>query len=230
MTYVLSDIHGEYELFMRLLDAIKFSDGDTVISCGDIVDKGKNSVKLLKLISNMPNAKCINGNHEYAFLKYYWSLMKESPDDFDWVLQRLKEYFKDDGRLLDWEIIDWLELCPYYIEEKDFICVHAGVPLDEKNRVLPLERATREQLVYDRNFKHPKLEIKDSKCVFFGHTPTSYLLNGESKIIAYRRKEAERDSYNIGDFYKIHLDTGTWLGGVSGCFCVETCRAFYVKK
>ena len=230
MTYVLSDIHGEYNLFMRLLEAIKFSDGDTVISCGDIVDKGKNSVKLLKLISNMPNAKCINGNHEYAFLKYYWSLMKESPDDFDWVLQRLKEYFKDDGHLLDWETVDWLELCPYYIEEKDFICVHAGAPLDEKNRILPLERATREQLVYDRNFKHPKLEIKDSKCVFFGHTPTSYLLNGESKIIAYRRKEAQRDSYNIDDFYKIHLDTGTWLDGVLGCFCVETCQAFYVKK
>lgn len=230
MTYVISDIHGEYGLFVRMLDLIKFSDGDTLISCGDVIDKGRESVRLLKFISDMPNARCINGNHEYAFLKYYWGLMRESPNDFDCVLKKLQEYFPYDGHLLDWKTVDWLESRPYYIEEKDYICVHAGAPIDSDNRVLPLERATREQLVYDRNFKNPDLEIRDSKCVFFGHTPASYFLNGESKIIAYRRKQAKYGGGSIADFYKIHLDTGAGLGQTLGCFCVETCRAFYVKK
>ena len=230
MIYCVSDIHGEYELFLRLLDMIKFSDGDTLISCGDIIDKGQDSIRLLKFIVSMPNARCINGNHEYTFLKYYWGLMMESPNDFDYILKKLQEYFPNDGNLLDWETVDWLESLQYYIEGSDFICVHACVPLDGNNRVLPLEKATREQLVYDRNFKNPDLEIKDRKCVLFGHTPTSYLLNGESKIIAYRRKEAENNGNKITDFYKIHLDTGTWLDGVLGCFCIDTCRAHYVKK
>lgn len=229
MIYCVSDIHGEYDLFRRMLDLIKFSDSDTLISCGDIIDKGQGSVRLLKFISNMPNARCLNGNHEYTFLKYYWGLMRESPNDFDFILKKLQEYFPHDGHLLNWDIVDWIESRPYYIEEKNFICVHAGVPLDSNNRVLPLDKATREQLVYDRNFKEPNLEVKDSKCVFFGHTPTSYLFNGESKIIAYRRKEANISSHKITDFYKIHLDTGTWLDGVLGCFCIDTCSVYYVK-
>ena len=228
MIYILSDIHGEYGLFMRMLEKIKFSDGDTLISCGDIIDKGPDSVRLLKFIAGMPNARCINGNHEYDFLKLYWGLMKRSPSDFDCVLNELQRYFPNDGRLLDWDTVDWVETRPYYIEEEDFICVHAGAPLDKYNVLLPLENATREQLVYDRDFKNPKSEVKGSKCVFFGHTPAGYLLDGQSKIIAYRREGADGDK--VTDFYKIHLDTGTWLGGVLGCFCVDTCRAFYVQK
>ncbi len=231
MTYVVSDIHAEYALFMRLLELIKFSDGDVLISCGDMIDKGKDSVRLLKFIKNMPNARCINGNHEYTFLKYYWGLMRESPENFGAVLAKLKEYFPNDGSLLDWEIIDWVESLPFFIEEKDYLCVHAGIPLDAGGRTVPPETATREQLVYDRNFKNPQVVVNDSKCVLFGHTPTSYILpDRSSKIIAYRRREAPKETHNITDFYKIHLDTGTWLDGVLGCFCIENCRVYYVKN
>ena len=230
MIYCVSDIHAEYKLFLRLLEKIKFSDSDKLIVCGDIIDKGQDSVRLLKFISKMTNATCINGNHEYTFLKLYAGLMRESPHDFDYVLKKLQEYFPNDGHLLDWETVDWIEKRPYYIEEEEYICVHAGVPLDGNNRILPLEKATREQLVYDRNFKSPNLEIRGSKCVLFGHTPTSYLLNGESKIIAYRRSGADKDGRKINDYYKIHLDTGTWLDGVLGCFCINNCRVYYVNK
>ena len=232
MIYCISDIHGEFGLFLKLLDKIALSKSDQLIVCGDIIDKGDGSVMLLKFISEMPNARAIIGNHEYTFLKLYWGLMRSSPEDFGFVLEKLREYFPDDGYMLDWDIVDWLETRPYYIEEEDFICVHAGVPLDENNRVLPLERATREQLVYDRNFKSPNLEIKDSKCVLFGHTPTSYLLNGGSRIIGYRRDGAKSDvkgRLNIKDYYKVHLDTGAYLNGVLGCFCIDTCTCVYVK-
>ena len=100
MTYIISDIHGEYELFLRLLDRLKLTPQDTLYVLGDIIEKGKHSVKLANYISRMPNARCIAGNHEYAFLKYYWGLMQSSPDDFDGVLKKLQEYFPDDGGLL----------------------------------------------------------------------------------------------------------------------------------
>lgn len=240
MTYCLSDVHAEYGLFMRLLDRIKFSSTDSLIVCGDMVEKGNDTVKLLKTLAGMPNARCIIGNHEYDFLKYYWGLMRQSPDDFDLILSKLRGYFQGDGNLLDWQIVDWLESLPYYIEEKDYVCVHAGVPLDGDGRILPLERATREQLVYDRTFKNPDLKVVDGKCVLFGHTPTSYL-TGNDMIIGYRRDGAKKSyiqlsdgryerSYPITEHYKIHLDTGTWLNGVLGCICIETCHCYYAKK
>lgn len=226
MTYCVSDIHGEYDLFLKLLDKIGFSDGDRLIICGDIIEKGRDSIKLAKYVFGMPNVKCIAGNHEYAFLTYYWELMKGSPTDFDGLLKKLQNYFPYDGRLLDWETVDSFESLPYYIEEQDFICVHAGVPLDN-GCILPPEKATCEQLVYDRTFKDGNVLPKDGKCVLFGHTPTNYIC-GEDKILAYKRQGCVGDK--ISDYCKIHLDTGTWLNGVLGCFCIDNCKDYYVTK
>ena len=89
MDYCISDIHGYYGLFCRLLEKIKFSDGDVIYVCGDMVDKGTESVRLLKTLLYMPNAHCILGNHEYGFLAYYWAVMKNSPSDFGGVLADL---------------------------------------------------------------------------------------------------------------------------------------------
>ena len=124
MVYVISDIHGEYDLFIKLLQKINFSKADTMFICGDIIEKGQDSVKLLQFVKSMPNFRCILGNHEYAFLKYYWTIMQSSPENFDEVLKRLQAYFPQDGALLDWETMDWLEALPPYLEERDFVCVH----------------------------------------------------------------------------------------------------------
>lgn len=48
MRYVVSDLHGEYELFLNLLKIINFSENDEMYICGDIIDKGKSSVRLAK--------------------------------------------------------------------------------------------------------------------------------------------------------------------------------------
>ncbi len=226
MTYILSDVHGEYELFCELMEKIGFSDGDILISCGDMIEKGRHSVRLLKLLFSMKNAVLLAGNHEYDFLKYYWGLMRDARD-YELVLQKLKAYFPDDGELLDWETVDRMESLPYYYETEDFLCVHAGAPLDREGHILPLENATPEQLVYDRTFKEPNILPKEGKCVFFGHTPTINL-GFEPKIKCYLREGARGDC--VSDYYKIHLDTGTWMSGVLGCFRVEDCRTFHVFR
>ena len=228
MRYVVSDLHGEYDLFLKLLEKLKFTSGDTMYACGDVVDKGTQSIRLAKQLAGMPNVKCIAGNHEYDFLKHYWALMQNSPADFDGLLKQLQRYFPDDGHLLDWETVDWFESLPYYLEEEDFVCVHAGAPLDDKGRVLPLAEATPEQLVYDRRFKEADRIVADSKCVFFGHTPTSALTHGKNRILSYLREG--REGTHIRDYYKIHLDTGTYLSGVLGCFCIDTCTPTYVER
>ena len=226
MLYFASDIHGEYALFQKLLAKIKFSDLDRMIICGDIVDKGPDSIRLAQFIFQQPNIQCILGNHEFAFLKYYEALMGQVSDNFEGVLNILQKYFSTDGYLLDWDTVDRFEQLPCYIEEDEYICVHAGIPLDSEGKLVSLQDVSIEQLVYDRNFKEPNVLPKGNKCVFFGHTPASYVF-GKDGILRYPRKE---NPSKISDYYKIHLDMGTMSSGIVGCICMDTGEEFYVSK
>ena len=228
MRYIVSDIHGEYELFVRLLKHISFSEEDEMYICGDVIDKGQQPIRLAKLISSKDNIHCIIGNHEYAFLKYYHSILETSPDDFDEVLRKLQNYFPEDGHLLNWDLVDWFDGLPTYIEEDDFICVHAGIPINSDQQLVLLEEVSVEQLVHDRRFKEPRAIHVSPKCVFFGHTQTDCIC-GESKVLGYRRNK-DAPPKTIKDYYKIHIDTGAWSNGVLGCVCVDTLKVYYVKK
>lgn len=228
MIYVIADIHGEYDLLVKLLEKINFSSGDELYVCGDMIDKGKYSVSTLKLLSSMSNVHCILGNHEYAFLKYYWSLLEECNGNYDAVLAELKDYFPFDGELLDWETIGWLESLPYYIEKDNFICVHAGIPITLGGKLEDLSKVEPEEFVCDRHFKDAKTIPITDKCIFFGHTPTSYIV-GTPRIIAY--KNARRsDRTDVSRYAKIHLDLGVWLHGTLGCYCASDLTAYYVSN
>ncbi len=227
MIYLVSDVHGEFELFQSLLLNINFSSKDEMYICGDIIDKGPQSIKLAKFVFSHPNMHCIMGNHEHAFLKYYHSMMEQSPDDFDVVLQKLQEYFSEEEQL-DWDTVDKIDELPYYIETDKFICVHAGIPIEKNGYLSELSNVSKEVLVHDRSFKNPDVKHISPKCVFFGHTQTDCVC-GEPKILAYLRQN-KSSPYKLSDFYKIHLDTGSWSNGVLGCFCVDTCRTYYARK
>lgn len=49
MTYIMSDVHGEYELFCELLQKISFSSEDTLIICGDIIKRDRIRLDLRSL-------------------------------------------------------------------------------------------------------------------------------------------------------------------------------------
>ena len=226
MRYVISDIHGEYSLFLELMDKIGFSDGDELYCCGDIIEKGEQSVKLAKWLLGRPNVHSIRGNHEEAFLNFYYSLMREN-DDYDAVLKELQGYIHGDGQLLDWDTVEAIESLPYYIEADDFICVHAGVPLGASGEIPPLDEIPVEELLYNRRFKQPDVIPRGAKCVFYGHTPTMNVFP-DATIITYLRHGS--DGRNIADYVKVHLDTGTFTSGLLGCFCIDTCTAHFVTK
>ncbi len=226
MTYFISDIHGEYNLLNELLRLIGFSQNDELIVVGDMIEKGEDSVAVVQFIRKLKNAKCIIGNHEYAFLKRYWALLRESPNNFDLVLKKLQKTFND-GYKLTWDDIDWMESLPYFIETDEYIAVHAGVPLDGDGRIEALIDAKPEFLLYDRNFKNNTYIAKDQKPVFFGHTPVRYLTGtDEIRVVTKTAKPPKR----FNEIQKIHLDTGAYLSGVLGCYCLEENLCYYVQK
>lgn len=63
-TYVVSDIHGEYELFMRMLERIHFSEQDILYVLGDVLDRGPHPMKVLLEMMKYPNIIPMIGNHE----------------------------------------------------------------------------------------------------------------------------------------------------------------------
>lgn len=64
-TYVMSDIHGEYDKFVLALETIDLKDEDTVFILGDILDRGTGGVKILQHIMYDARFIPILGNHEY---------------------------------------------------------------------------------------------------------------------------------------------------------------------
>ena len=64
MIYAMSDIHGQYELFRNLMEQITLGKDDILYVLGDVVDRGPDSMKILKYMMANPNIIPIMGNHE----------------------------------------------------------------------------------------------------------------------------------------------------------------------
>lgn len=69
MIYVLSDIHGRLDRFEKMLKMIDLHDDDTLYILGDVIDRGKDGIRILQKITEMPNIKMLLGNHEYMMMK-----------------------------------------------------------------------------------------------------------------------------------------------------------------
>ncbi len=67
-TYVVSDLHGQYGIFLKGLDRIGFSDKDTLFVIGDVIDRGADGIELLKHIKKKRNMELLLGNHEVMML------------------------------------------------------------------------------------------------------------------------------------------------------------------
>jgi len=227
-TYFVSDIHGEYELFCKLLKKINFSSNDTLIVLGDFMNRNKHPIKLVKLLKSMPNIKAICGNHEYYIFEYYKELMWEFKD-IDFILRKFQKYFPQDKENIDMEVIDYIKRIPFYIETQKFICVHAGVELDSTGKVIPLRQQSYEVFIFDRKFATPSIIPIDSKTVLFGHTPCHYT-NRTGKIIKTPRVGCNLNSKRLQDLAKVQLDTGVANTKMLGALRFEDSEEFYVYE
>lgn len=75
-TYVISDIHGCYETFLKLLKQVNFNDNDTLYILGDIIDRGNKSYEMYCWVKEHINKNVfmIVGNHEDMFMSDVYGL------------------------------------------------------------------------------------------------------------------------------------------------------------
>lgn len=240
MNYIMSDLHGKYDKFIKMLELIQFNDNDTLYILGDVVDRGEYPIKLVQYIMKSKNIKMCLGNHEDMMINsYYEGITKNNLDYALGYIHGINLYIKD-FNITNWinnggeitarqfiklplneqkEIIDFFEKLPLFFEYKNYIFSHAGMDLnylkDKKdikwNDVKHFQ--TKDDFIWSRkNF----FEFKglSDKLIVFGHTP------GLNRDFSIWMDPMYKD--------KICVDCGAAYGGKLGCFCLDNNKTYYV--
>ena len=221
--FVMSDIHGQYDLFLKMLDKIDLKREDLLVIIGDICDRGKKSyeiyMKCMKMIKLGYNLKFILGNHEDMLLE---DLENDYPIRYEteYSVFRNSKYFENKD-MKDWHeenfleeiewLVKWLKNCPLIISGNENIFVHAGLDLKKV-----LEKQEKEIVLWTREefwlMENVELEEYKGKNIYFGHTPN---INGRISKKTDRIKG---------------IDCGAFFTHFLGCIEVKSQEEIYVYE
>lgn len=231
MIYVTSDLHG-YPLakFKELLQKANFSENDFCFVLGDVIDRGPESIELLKWMMMQKNVELILGNHEAMLLACSFlfdtitdesleNLKEEDMAAFNtWVAnggrETLKELSECDEETV-MLIVDYLRDAPLYdsvcIDNKDYLLVHSGLGKFEPEKKISDYSA--DELIWTR----PKLTQKyyDDIVTILGHTPTHFYGS------EHRGKAIKTSTW-------IDIDTGAAYGGSPMLLRLDDMKEFYI--
>lgn len=234
-TYVISDIHGEYDMFMEMVKKIGLKEEDTLYILGDIFDRGPHPIKTVLELMKMPNAICMVGNHELMALENLEFLMQEitdmSIDQLDektldnlvtWQYNGSKTTI-DEFRLLDREtqhsIIDFIKeflICEELtVAGRDYLLVHAG--LGNYSPEKEIDDYSLKELIWDR--ADYEIEYFPDVYVITGHTPTQMIAGNPRPGYIYRKNN------------HIAIDCGCYRpDGRLAAICLDTGEEYYVSR
>ncbi len=118
--YVVGDIQGCFNALMRLFDRIEFDTARDRLWCtGDLVNRGPDSLAVLRFIKSLPHSVVVLGNHDlYLLARIYGYGRIELPDQLQNILTAPD---RD-------ELADWLRQRPLLYSEAHHVLVHAGLP------------------------------------------------------------------------------------------------------
>ena len=226
MTYVISDIHGNYQKFKEMLELIRFSEKDVMYVLGDIVDYGNEPMELLCDLSMRYNVLPILGEHDYKAQRLLCELDKifsgEAPAPE--IMGEVSEWISDGGKStiegfkeLDADmregVLDYLADMALYeevtVNGMRYVLVHAGIadfdPDISLDEYMP-EDFISEPLDANRTYY-------DNATIIVGHVPTKEL-GANGRIVHGVRVK--------------FIDCGASMGGTLGCLCLENGEEFYV--
>ena len=121
MDYAIGDVQGCFKTLVALLKKIKFKpDRDRLFFLGDVVNRGSNSLEVLRLIYSNPDCmQMVLGNHDFHLL--VCALTDRQPNK--------KDTFQDILSAPDkLQLLDNLLERPLAIKHENALLVHAGAP------------------------------------------------------------------------------------------------------
>lgn len=233
-TYLMSDIHGCYEQYRKLLEKINFTTDDELYVLGDAVDRGPEPIKLLLDLMSRENVSFIMGNHDAAALMVLRGLAKKITEESisemtaD-VLEAYSAWMQDGGeetarqfrklsRSTQRDVLSFLEDSPFYEtvvhDGKLYILVHGG--LENFSADKELDEYAPDELTWGRPDYDREYFPGGRVFLVTGHTPTVNI-----------RKDGQPLVYKKNGH--IAIDCGCAFGGNLAAYCIETGETVYVE-
>ena len=167
--WVVGDIHGHFDVLLRLIENINIQDTDFLISVGDMIDRGPKSENVLEIFRDTINFHAIAGNHEIMMTDTIrmnelgkWGNTsvggKETFDSFPG-----KNFNEKMIHARSW--LGFIENLPLHIVLKQYRIVHAGY---NPNR--EIYDQTIDDLVWGRQIFLSKVPVDPKRQIVVGHT------------------------------------------------------------
>lgn len=232
MFYVMSDIHGEYEKYLQMLEKIAFTEEDTLFLLGDVIDRGPEPIKVLQDMSSRGNVFLLMGNHEamasYVLHKLNVEITVENAETHidASLMQAIMDWQRNGGdvtmkqfRNLSPEnradLLDYIDEAPWYdvvdVNNRTFILVHSGLGNFEHGK--RLSQYSFDEIAWMR----PDYEKQ------YFQDPSIYIVSGHTPTIAVTGKPEIYHSHN-----NILIDCGATFGGKLACLCLDNMIEHYV--
>jgi serine/threonine protein phosphatase 1 len=126
-TIFIGDVHGCIEELASLICSLRLEKNDRVIFVGDLVDKGPESLQVLRyvecLIGQFPGSACVAGNHEEKALR---QSKKDEAGRLTLVANGKAEPWTLDATPADWAFIESMPLM-WWDATLNVRVVHGGV-------------------------------------------------------------------------------------------------------
>ncbi|MDQ3058636.1 MAG: symmetrical bis(5'-nucleosyl)-tetraphosphatase [Pseudomonadota bacterium] len=158
--YCIGDLQGCLSPFERLLQAIDFSPSrDTVYLLGDLVNRGPDSLGVLRRLSALGDAaQCLLGNHDLHLLALWQGVRKSGRHD---TVQDILQ--APDSQAL----LDWLRHRAMALHRHGWLMVHAGIlPQWSAARTLALAAEVEQAL------RGP--DLKNFLSTMYGNAPSQW--------------------------------------------------------
>jgi len=226
--YVISDIHGQFDMFMELIEKIKFYEKDELYILGDVVDRGPDACKTLLWMMQHDNIFPIIGNHEVMAIPCLRILAENiiinnirylRDNILLWHLNGGTSTSDEFTRLMyDKQIalIDYLGKFKVFEEVESggntYVLIHGGL------RNYEAEKRIEDYMVDDIVWSRADYDIRyfPDKFVVTGHTPTQCIANNPRPGFIYRKNG------------HIAIDCGCIRNdGRLAALCLDTGEEFY---
>ena len=256
-TYVISDMHGRMDLFLKMLEKIGFSENDHLYCLGDAADRGPKGIEILLLLMQMDNVTYICGNHDLMFTKAVrravqmgYSEKALNTEEFQlWMLNggastwnRYIELERSVRREIlayignSYLLIPQLKVGEHYF----YLChaTHAERPILEPLLLKNADRQTIEHVVWERTYPRPRRKFS-KKDIFYPEIYNRYpkkttMIFGHTPTPVFSRPDSNGRGHiwHGGNGHLIDIDCGCAVReeryAMLGCLRLEDMKEFYV--
>lgn len=182
--WVVGDVHGHAKTLAALIDKLDIDLLDRIVLLGDLIDRGPDSCKVIKMARENHQIFAVKGNHEEMMLKCFDPFHLENPglNQAGWYYiggretaqSYLNTFQKPDGDIDNLSLVKraghdlaWIESLPDHIVLDEWRLVHAGYSPHEGE----LDSQSTDSLLWVRGEFHNSTRILDeNRTIVFGHS------------------------------------------------------------